>query len=324
LSFDPDGRKLKAIFSAGTMRRYIRYLDIAIGLSLLLLSSYSVFSQNKKAEKEEETKGQTIFRVPVNVVVLNATVTDKNGNPVKDLTADDFRLYEDGKPQPIQTFALESLGIAARFSETLPVRFDKGKEAEFRRHDLSYSNYFRLRPGKYRLKLAVSDESNNLGSMEQFLEVPALPAQGLALSSLVVAERLSKLPDLIQNLQAQMLDYADPLLYSGTQIQTSADNRIPVNSAIPVLFRIYNLPGRPDQWDLLAKARLLDEKGKEFALEPISLKNSMSAAGKSEAVVSLTLSFQNAPPAKYRLLIEITEPASAERGTLQTDVEFIK
>jgi VWFA-related protein len=92
------------------MRRYIRYLDIAIGLSLLLLSSYSVFSQNKKAKKEEETKGQTVFRVPVNVVILNATVTDKNGNPVKDLTADDFRLYEDGKPQPIQTFALESFG----------------------------------------------------------------------------------------------------------------------------------------------------------------------------------------------------------------------
>jgi hypothetical protein len=218
----------------------------------------------------------------------------------------------------------ENGSIAARFSETLPVSFSREKEAEFRKQDLSYCNYFRLYPGKYRLKLAASDESSNLGSTEQFLEVPSPPGQGLFSSSLVVAEQLSKLPELIQNLRTQMLDYAEPLFYSGTQIQPSVDNLIPVNSAIPVLFRIYSLPGQPDQWDLLAKAKLLDEKGKEFELEPISLKNSMSAAGKAEAVVSLTLSFQNVPPAKYRLIIEIAEPASAERETLQTDLEFTK
>jgi VWFA-related protein len=39
---------------------------------------------------------------------VNAIVTDKQGNPVKDLTRDDFKIYEDGKPQPIHTFALES------------------------------------------------------------------------------------------------------------------------------------------------------------------------------------------------------------------------
>ena len=50
----------------------------------------------------------SIFRVPVGVVVVNATVTDKQGNPVTDLTREDFRVFEDGKPQDIQTFVLES------------------------------------------------------------------------------------------------------------------------------------------------------------------------------------------------------------------------
>jgi len=95
----------------------------------------------------------------------------------------------------------EDGSVAARFSETLPISFEKEKEAEFRKADLPYRNYFKVRPGKYRLKLAASDESNNLGAMEQSLEIPVLPEQGFAVSSLVLADQLSELPDLIKNLQ---------------------------------------------------------------------------------------------------------------------------
>jgi VWFA-related protein len=213
---------------------------------------------------------------------------------------------------------------AARFSETLPVSFDKEKEAEFRKGNLAYRNYFRLRPGKYRLKLAVSDESNNIGSTEQAFEVPPLPEQALAGSSLVVAEGMSRLPELVQNLQNQMLEQSDPLLYSGMQIEPRVENRLPVNSAIPVIFRVYNLPGQPDQWDFAAKAKLLDEKGREFALPPISLKKVMSPAGKAEAVVALRLPFQDVPPGKYTLVIETTDAAATNATTFRTDLEFIK
>ena len=217
----------------------------------------------------------------------------------------------------------ENGSIAARFSETLPISLEKEKEREFRKQDLAYRNYFRLRPGKYRLKLAVSDESNNLGSMEQFLEVPALPGQGLAFSSLVVADHLSRLPDLIQKLRTQLLDHADPLLYSGTQIQPSVENRMPVDSDIFVLFRIYNLPGRAEECDLVANPELLSEKGEQFFLPPINLKEAMSPVSSAEAVVGLRLSFRNAPPGKYRLMIKKTETGSAQTANLQTDIEVV-
>ena len=116
--------------------------------------------------------------------------------------------------------------------ETLPISFDKEKEPEFRKGSLAYRNYFKLRPGKYRLKLAVSDESNNLGSTEQSLEVPAFPDQGFAGSSIVIAEQTSQLPDLIRNLQTQLLDENDPLLYPGVQIEPSVENRLPAGSVI--------------------------------------------------------------------------------------------
>ncbi len=89
-----------------TKRRLLRCF-VFVGL-LFLICAY-LFPQNKNAKKETSTKGRSRFEVKVNAVVINATVTDKAGNPVTDLTVRDFKLYEDGKPQNIQTFAVESI-----------------------------------------------------------------------------------------------------------------------------------------------------------------------------------------------------------------------
>jgi VWFA-related protein len=44
------------------------------------------------------------FRVAVDGVRIDAVVTDRKNNVVRDLRADDFEILQDGKPQPV-TFA---------------------------------------------------------------------------------------------------------------------------------------------------------------------------------------------------------------------------
>jgi|GEM_PF-778371 len=88
-----------------------------LGFCLILATAPLSADQNQKkepqkAQKDGEKPPSFTVKVPVDVVVVNATVTDKQGNPVKDLTVDDFKIYEDGKPQPIHTFALESYKAA--------------------------------------------------------------------------------------------------------------------------------------------------------------------------------------------------------------------
>jgi VWFA-related protein len=216
----------------------------------------------------------------------------------------------------------EDGSIAARFSETVPVIFDKDKEEEFRKGSFAYRNYFRVRPGKYRLKLAVSDESNNLGSVGQSVEVPPFPSQGIAGSSLVLVEQTSRLPGLIQNLQNQMLDQSDPLIYAGLQVEPGVENRLPVNSPLRVLFRLYNLSGDPDVWNLVATPKLVNDQGGEWILNPLSLQKSIAPAGTGEAVVGLSLPFRGVAPGKYRLVIEIAQGNSVKANSVSTDVEF--
>ena len=62
-------------------------------------------------EKEISTQEvQSTFKVQVqrNMVVLRAIVRDPNGHPVANLRKEDFRLWDNGKPQEIEQFAVES------------------------------------------------------------------------------------------------------------------------------------------------------------------------------------------------------------------------
>ena len=48
---------------------------------------------------------QATFRAGTELVSLTATVSDRKGQFLTDLTRDDFEVLEDGKPQTLQQFA---------------------------------------------------------------------------------------------------------------------------------------------------------------------------------------------------------------------------
>ena len=56
----------------------------------------------------EQTGSAFTLKVPVEVVVVNTIVTDREGNPITGLTVDDFEVYENRKKQAIQSFSQES------------------------------------------------------------------------------------------------------------------------------------------------------------------------------------------------------------------------
>src|SRR5918993_872294 len=52
-----------------------------------------------------QTPPSVTFSVEVNYVDVDVVVTDEKGNFVSGLTRDDFEVFEDGKPQKVDTFA---------------------------------------------------------------------------------------------------------------------------------------------------------------------------------------------------------------------------
>jgi hypothetical protein len=62
----------------------------------LFLAIYSAAVLAQQAPPE-----QPLFRIAVDVVSIDAVVTDGNGDVVRDLTAADFEVLQDGKRRPV-------------------------------------------------------------------------------------------------------------------------------------------------------------------------------------------------------------------------------
>lgn len=66
--------------------------------------------------------GQQRFRAGVDLIHFSVVVTDKQGAPITGLTAEDFELVEEGKPQAISYFSEGDPDSGSRLAEVLPLR----------------------------------------------------------------------------------------------------------------------------------------------------------------------------------------------------------
>src|SRR6267378_5811150 len=75
---------------------------------LILVFSLAIGSLTKALCQTPADKEQDIEKIVVgtNEVVLDAVVKDRKGRAVKDLTAADFHISEDGVPQEVRSFRL--------------------------------------------------------------------------------------------------------------------------------------------------------------------------------------------------------------------------
>ena len=79
---------------------------LAVLLAIALSSPLPAQDQNKD-------QGEYTFRVQSELILVNATVRDKNGNFVTGLKPTDFTILEDNKPQKVVSFDLENVDAVA-------------------------------------------------------------------------------------------------------------------------------------------------------------------------------------------------------------------
>ena len=124
-----------------TMSNWITRRPVAVcGVVATVLGSSLLAQERRPAEQGFS------FRSSVELVSVNATVTDSNGHFVSGLRAKDFTIFEDGEPQTITQFESErvpvSLGIVLDTSGSMA-----GEKMDAARAALRRFVYDLLSPG---------------------------------------------------------------------------------------------------------------------------------------------------------------------------------
>lgn len=82
-----------------SIRRILRFATV------LCLAGATLPAQSPKANAPADSGN--VIRTETKLVLVDAVVTDKKGNYIRDLTAKDFRVWEDKKEQTVTSFSLE-------------------------------------------------------------------------------------------------------------------------------------------------------------------------------------------------------------------------
>ena len=94
-------------------------------------------TQPPPAQPPPSQQPPPVFRGGTSQVRVDVTVLDRKGDPVRDLTKDDFEVREDGAPQAIETIKLiEATGAAPEDDTSLPIRSREHAAVEAARDDV--------------------------------------------------------------------------------------------------------------------------------------------------------------------------------------------
>jgi VWFA-related protein len=111
------------------------------------------------------TAQDDVVKLKADLVTIDATVTDKDGNFIRNLKADDFTVYEDGVPQKLDFFEASEQAALTR-PLAVVVLFDTSgsiKPEEIARQRLATENFMRLvRPESVFAVIAFNTETRVL------------------------------------------------------------------------------------------------------------------------------------------------------------------
>ncbi len=157
-----------------------------------------------------------------------------------------------GRRQATFDFAAEirekvSNRVVSALRDTISVSLDGDRFEQLQRHPLLYQGGVVLGPGSYRLKfVARENETGRLGMFEEDLELPAMPADTLQMSSILLSSQLEAVRNGLEvkkrtlGIEARLNTI--PTEISGERLIPSVTRVFTTDQSLYVLFQAYSPP----------------------------------------------------------------------------------
>ncbi len=125
--------------------------------------------------------------------------------------------------------------IAARFSDTVKLDYQKKEIKDFAKGSFDYQNTFNIAPGSYTLKLVLSAGGEKFGKYVTPLVVEPFSGDDLSLGGPALGDRYAPVSQLTVNMDAALLEERVPLVFKDMELVPSASHRF-AKSAQPMVY----------------------------------------------------------------------------------------
>jgi VWFA-related protein len=134
----------------------------------------------------------------------------------------------------------ENGSIAARFSDTVKLDYQKKEVKDFAKSSFDYQNTFNIAPGSYTLKLVLSAGGEKFGKYVVPLVVEPFSGDELSLGGPALGIKFLPVSQLTANMDAALLEERAPLVFKGLELVPSTSNRFEKNAQPVVYVEVYD------------------------------------------------------------------------------------
>ncbi|HUI44218.1 MAG TPA: VWA domain-containing protein [Terriglobia bacterium] len=130
-------------------------------------------------------------------------------------------------------------GVAARFSDSRSLKFDKNDYKEFAKGTFNYRTGFEISPGSYNLKIAVSTGGSGFAKQQIPLTVRAYNGHQFSVSGVVLSDQIQSVSQAAVSMDEALLEDQKTFVAQGVQLQPSPDNTFTAGKQLALYVEVY-------------------------------------------------------------------------------------
>jgi len=212
---------------------------------------------------------------------------------------------------------------AARFSDTVHLEFEKKELEEFNKKPFVYENQFDIASGQYQLSVVFSSGGESFGKLQTALAVDLYDGKHFSLSGLALSKEAHPISEMMQGLDAELMEGNVPLVFRGLQIVPAADYHFKKTDPAMVYLEIYEplLTGsNPPQVGL--EFKIVDVKTGQAKMDAgVTKTQDAIRAGNPVVPMGLKVPVDRLEPGSYRLELKALDSAG-NKSTVRA-AEFV-
>ncbi len=130
--------------------------------------------------------------------------------------------------------------VAARFSDSMNLDYEKKELKEFTKGAFSYQNSFDIAPGQYNLKLVLGAGGEKFAKVETPLDIQSFDGKHFQLAGPTLSNQVKLVSQLIASLDTALLEERPPLTARGYEVVPSASNRFSKSGDLVFYAEVYD------------------------------------------------------------------------------------